>query len=108
MLNKSVLKSLLIRCSGYEAYKWLTRENGLYCFNYHRIGDCTKTPFDPNLYSCSEEQFKKQIQFIKKNFQVITLEEVLLLAEHKLPLNRRYALITFDDGYIDNYEVAYP
>ncbi len=108
MLNKSVLKSLLIRFSGYEAYKWLTRKNGLYCFNYHRIGDCTKTPFDPNLYSCSVEQFKKQIQFIKKNFQVITLEEALLLAEHKLPLNMRYALITFDDGYIDNYEVAYP
>jgi peptidoglycan/xylan/chitin deacetylase (PgdA/CDA1 family) len=108
MLNKSVFKSLLIRFSGYETYKWLTRKNGLYCFNYHRIGDCTITPFDPNIYSCSVKQFKKQIQFIKKHFQVITLDEALLLAENKLPLNRRYALITFDDGYIDNYEEAYP
>ncbi|MBL4899037.1 MAG: polysaccharide deacetylase family protein [Colwellia sp.] len=108
MLNKSVLKSLLIRFSGYEAYKWLTRKNGLYCFNYHRIGDCTLTPFDPNIYSCSVEQFKKQLQFIKKHFQVITLDEALLLAENKLPLNKQYALITFDDGYIDNYEEAYP
>lgn len=108
MLNKSLLKSLLVRFSGYEAYKWLTRKNGLYCFNYHRIGDCTRTQFDPNIYSCSAQQFKKQLQFIKKYFQVIALDEALLLAENKLPLSRRYALITFDDGYIDNYEEAYP
>lgn len=108
MLNKSVLKSFLIRFSGYEAYKWLTRKNGLYCFNYHRIGDCTLTPFDPNIYSCSVEQFKKQLQFIKKHFQVITLDEALLLTESKLPLNKRYALLTFDDGYVDNFEEAYP
>ena len=108
MFNKSLLKSLLIRFSGYETYKWATRKNGLYCFNYHRIGDCTLTPFDPNIYSCTVLQFKKQLQFIKKYFQVITLDEALLLTENKLPLNKRYALITFDDGYIDNYEEAYP
>jgi len=108
MFNKSVFKSLLIRFSGYEAYKWITRKNGLYCFNYHRIGDSTRTPFDPNIYSCSVEQFKKQLQFFKKHFQVITFNEALLLAQNKLPLNKRYALITFDDGYIDNYEEAYP
>jgi len=108
MLNKSFLKSLLIRLSGYEAYKWLTRKNGLYCFNYHRIGDSSLTPFDPNIYSCSAEEFEKQLQFIKKNFQVITLDEVILLTENKLPLNKRYALVTFDDAYIDNYEIAYP
>jgi peptidoglycan/xylan/chitin deacetylase (PgdA/CDA1 family) len=108
MLNKSLLKSLVIRFSGYEAYKWATRKNGLYCFNYHRIGDCTLTPFDPNLYSCTVSQFKKQLKFIKKNFQVITLEEAILLADNKLPLDKRYALITFDDGYVDNYEEAYP
>jgi len=108
MLNKSFLKSLLIRLSGYEAYKWLTRKNGLYCFNYHRIGDSSLTPFDPNIYSCSAEEFEKQLQFIKKNFQVTTLDEVILLTENKLPLNKRYALVTFDDAYIDNYEIAYP
>jgi len=108
MLNKTFLKSLIIRLSGYETYKWLTRKNGLYCFNYHRIGDYTLTPFDPNIYSCTAEQFNKQLQFIKENFQVITLDEVILLTEQKKPLNKRYALITFDDAYIDNYEMAYP
>jgi peptidoglycan/xylan/chitin deacetylase (PgdA/CDA1 family) len=108
MLNKSLLKSILVRLSGYEAYKWLTRKNGLYCFNYHRIGDCTLTPFDPNIYSCTVDQFKEQLRFIKKHFQVITLEDALLLANNKLPLDKRYALITFDDGYIDNYVAAYP
>jgi peptidoglycan/xylan/chitin deacetylase (PgdA/CDA1 family) len=108
MFNKSLLKSLAIRFSGYEAYKWATRKNGLYCFNYHRIGDCKLTPFDPNLYSCTASQFKKQLQFIKKHFKVITFDESILLADNKLPFDKRYALITFDDGYVDNYEEAYP
>ena len=108
MISKSLLKSLLVRFSGYEAYKWFTRKNALYCFNYHRIGDCTLTPFDPNIYSCTVEQFREQLRFIKAHFQVITLEEALLLASNKSPLDKRYALITFDDGYIDNYVEAYP
>jgi len=108
MLNKSLLKSLLIRFSGYETYKWLTRKNGLYCFNYHRIGDSTLTPFDPNIYSCTAEAFTMQLRFIKKHFQIITLDEAILLTKNQQPLNKRYALITFDDAYIDNYEIAYP
>ena len=108
MLNKSFLKSLLIRFSGYETYKWLTRKDGLYCFNYHRIGDSTLTPFDPNIYSCTAEAFKMQLRFIKKHFQIITLDEAILLTKNQQPLNKRYALITFDDAYIDNYEIAYP
>jgi len=108
MFNKPLLKSLLIRFSGYEVYKWFTRKNGLYCFNYHRIGDSSITPFDPNIYSCTATEFKKQLQFIEKHFQVITLAQAIQLTQHQLPLNKRYALITFDDGYVDNYDIAYP
>jgi len=108
MLDKQKLKSMLIRLSGYEAYKWLTRKNGLYCFNYHRIGESSLSPFDPNIYSCTAENFEKQLRFIKKHFTVITLDEAITLAKGNMPLNKRYALITFDDGYIDNYEIAYP
>ncbi|GAA6174012.1 polysaccharide deacetylase family protein [Colwellia sp. KU-HH00111] len=108
MFDKQKLKSMLIRFSGYEAYKWLTRKNGLYCFNYHRIGDSSLSPFDPNIYSCTAENFEKQLQFIKKQFTVVTLDEAISLTQNDMPLNKRYALITFDDGYIDNYEIAYP
>jgi peptidoglycan/xylan/chitin deacetylase (PgdA/CDA1 family) len=108
MINKALLKSLLIRFSGYEAYKWLTLKDGLYCFNYHRIGDSDQTLFDPNVYSCTAEEFQKQLKFIKSNFEVITLKEAISLTQEKKPLNKRYALITFDDGYVDNYDVAFP
>ena len=108
MLTKGNIKSALLKYSGITGYKWRNLPNGLYCFNYHRIGDANRSEYDPNVFSCSADQFALQLEFYKENFSVITLTQALaLLAENKL-LDKKYALITFDDGYIDNYTVAMP
>lgn len=108
MLTKGDIKSALLKYSGITGYKWRNLPNGLYCFNYHRIGDANLSEYDPNVFSCSADQFALQLEFYKENFSVVTLTQALsLLAENKL-LDKKYALITFDDGYIDNYTVAMP
>ncbi|MBF0478526.1 MAG: polysaccharide deacetylase family protein [Candidatus Omnitrophica bacterium] len=53
------------------------------------------------------EMFKMQMEYLKKYYSVISLEELI----EKLPKNELQpytAVITFDDGYYDNYEYAYP
>lgn len=87
---------------------WHSKPNGLYCFNYHRIGEPNSTPYDPNVYSCNEEVFEQHIQFYKSNFDVISIEELESLSQSTTKFNNKFAIITFDDGYIDNYELAYP
>ncbi|MCI2282235.1 polysaccharide deacetylase family protein [Colwellia sp. MSW7] len=87
---------------------WHSKPNGLYCFNYHRIGDPNSTLYDPNVYSCNEEVFEKHIQFYKSNFDVISIEELETLSKTTTKFNNKFAIISFDDGYIDNYELAYP
>lgn len=87
---------------------WHSKPNGLYCFNYHRIGDPNSTPYDPNVYSCNEQLFEEHIQFYKSNFDVISIEELESLATTTKKFNNKFAVITFDDGYIDNYRLAYP
>jgi peptidoglycan/xylan/chitin deacetylase (PgdA/CDA1 family) len=84
------------------------RPNGLYCFNYHRIGDAYNTQFDPNVFSCDEYLFEEHLKFYKSNFDIINIDELNSLKESKKKLNNRFALITFDDGYIDNFTLAYP
>jgi len=81
-------------------------QNGLYCFNYHRIGDPNETDFDPNVYSCDERVFEEHLIFYKQNFKVITLEELKEL-DSKMLTEKKYALLTFDDGYEDNYSKAF-
>jgi len=81
--------------------------NGLYCFNYHRIGDINSSQYDPNVFSCDENNFAEHINYIKKNFTIIKLEDVASIINNNLN-QQKYALITFDDGYIDNYSSAFP
>jgi peptidoglycan/xylan/chitin deacetylase (PgdA/CDA1 family) len=89
-------------------FVWPFRPNGLYAFNYHRIGDPELTCFDPNLFSCTAERFEQQLKFYKSNFDVISVAELNQLIKAENPITERLAIITFDDGYIDNYSLAFP
>ena len=81
--------------------------NGLYCFNYHRIGEASLTEYDPNVFSCDEANFSEHMEYIKQHFTIITLDDISIILNGKIR-DKRYALITFDDGYIDNYTKAFP
>jgi peptidoglycan/xylan/chitin deacetylase (PgdA/CDA1 family) len=79
--------------------------NGVLVVTYHRIGNPTESVFDRSTFSTTAEQFDEQMEFLKRNFDVIS--------PHELPIARRtgrgrYVIITFDDGYRDNYEAAFP
>lgn len=79
--------------------------NGLIVLNYHRVGSASNSLFDHNLWSCTQEDFDQQVRFAKKNFDVISINDVEdVLTKPK----QRAVLFTFDDGYLDNYELAFP
>jgi peptidoglycan/xylan/chitin deacetylase (PgdA/CDA1 family) len=75
--------------------------------NYHRIDDLTPETFQPNV-SASPVQFEQQMGYLARWFKVVSLQDVheWLLGGKSLPPHA--ALITFDDGYLDNYTNAYP
>lgn len=79
----------------------------LLVLNYHRIGDPNKTPYDPGTFSATTSQFDQQVGWLKKRFPIITLEEALATAEATRTVRRTEVLITFDDGYLDNYQEAF-
>ena len=87
---------------------WPFRKSGLYCFNFHRIGDWETSEFDPNVFSCSADSFRKYIEFFKAEFDVISLDDLEAIIADGRPVTDRLALITFDDGYRDNYSIALP
>jgi peptidoglycan/xylan/chitin deacetylase (PgdA/CDA1 family) len=77
---------------------------------YHRIADPHAPEFDtfkPNV-SATPEAFAEQMDFIQRRFNVISIEKLIawLHGADKLPPNP--ALITFDDGYRDNFIYGLP
>jgi peptidoglycan/xylan/chitin deacetylase (PgdA/CDA1 family) len=52
--------------------------------------------------------FEKQMRTVASEFDPITLDDVLLFLNGEKPTPRRPVAITFDDGYVDNLEIAVP
>lgn len=88
----------------------LPAKDSLLVLTYHRIGDHENDPFDPGVFSATSEQFDEQISYLKRSHSLVTLEEALAFVDgtDKERTGRCRVLITFDDGYLDNYRIAYP
>ena len=71
---------------------------------YHRIRDDA----EDSEISVKIKNFENQIQHLKKNFDIIPLQELIRCIENRFPITNDSAVITFDDGYKDNYQNAYP
>jgi peptidoglycan/xylan/chitin deacetylase (PgdA/CDA1 family) len=80
----------------------------LISINYHRIGDASAAAYDSDLFSATQDQFDEQMAFLQKRFDIVTLEEAIAIVDGAAPLGRCCILVTFDDGYRDNYELAFP
>src|SRR5690349_15804132 len=78
--------------------------------NYHRIDNPHRKDFDsfrPNV-SATPDDFNRQMDYLSKWFNVISMQDVVQWLDGQKELPSYSALITFDDGYLDNYTFAYP
>jgi peptidoglycan/xylan/chitin deacetylase (PgdA/CDA1 family) len=83
----------------------------LIVFNYHRIrSDAAdfSTPFDDDVYGPSAAQFEQHLQWLRRNTNVLSESALIDLVKNGRPPAQPSAVVTFDDGYRDNYTLAYP
>ena len=78
---------------------------------YHRvltIDSGRAFDFDIDLVSASEQQFRAQMQLLASRFNPIRFSDLIDAAAGGKPLPPRPVIVTFDDGYDDNYRCAFP
>jgi len=77
---------------------------------YHRVNyhSGTNFLFYDNVISCSPEIFDSQMSFCRKYFTPITFSHFRNCLNDKGRLPERPLIITFDDGYKDNFTYALP
>jgi len=94
------------RCgNGRLHFPYIRRRQGP-CFQilcYHRVND-EQDPFFPGIPVAT---FTAQMEMLRRHFHVLPLDELVdRFIEGDVP--RRSIAVTFDDGYRDNYENAFP
>jgi peptidoglycan/xylan/chitin deacetylase (PgdA/CDA1 family) len=111
-MNKKGFLADLLHATGVLALSrpTLTSHNNILpILAYHRVKPLTSDyAFDEELISATPEDFLWQMQHIKTHYSPIRLADIALYTSSKLPWPKRPVIITFDDGFDDNYHYAYP
>lgn len=77
---------------------------------YHRVIDEQRRPrpdSNPGII-VSADTFDMQMRALRDHLNPVSLADFHAHVEHGKPLPPKSCLVTFDDGWLDNYEVAFP
>lgn len=88
---------------------WLQKD--LRILAYHRVmplPDPATFDFDLELISTTPERFRAQMLRLKHHFRPMRLSDVAAALDAGEALPSDAVAVTFDDGYDDNYRIAYP
>jgi peptidoglycan/xylan/chitin deacetylase (PgdA/CDA1 family) len=85
------------------------RESVLRVLAYHRVAEFrSNAAVDDRGISATPSGFREQMRHIARYYRCVSMGEVLDAMERKARLPKRSVLITFDDGYCDFAENAWP
>jgi peptidoglycan/xylan/chitin deacetylase (PgdA/CDA1 family) len=91
--------------NGYAFFRRKFTKSQVAIFMYHRV-----SPRNDNwsYRPLSPQSFEEQIHYFCRNFEIISLVELTEYIRQGKSLPEKAVVITFDDGYKDNYLYAYP
>lgn len=109
-MSKKELLTHILDISGLISLKLLLkRKNHLLILAYHRVlPKPNDFALDEGVISVSPDIFEEEVKFCKKYFSLINFEQLKNALEGITKLPSNPLIITFDDGYRDNYVYTFP
>lgn len=102
-LLKSAICNIMYYTGCLNSYRRHKRQGKLEILMYHKVNYGS----DPVCLTVDPDFFQRQIRYLKENYIIISLAEAVERFVNET-IDRDYVVITFDDGYRDNYQYAYP
>ena len=94
-----------VRRAERDRVTWRRLTSGVVVLLYHAVGDRDEPA---SRFVVPARRFERQLAWLRRRYSVLGLDEyVRCRLEHRLPPPRS-VVITFDDGYADNAELAHP
>ena len=108
---KSLLRTSVAEALYVSNLHRLRHKGKVTILTYHRVlsrDDLHKHWVQPGMY-VETGVFEQHVQFLQEHFDVLSFHELLARWQSRdWDDDRRYCVITFDDGWLDNYQNAYP
>ena len=110
---KSAARTLLASAFHYSGMlalqRRITLRNSALILLYHRVLNASEVhpQLDPAIY-VTTQTFERHLRFLTRRFTMVDLDDLLAWREQRRSFIRPPCVITFDDGWIDNFTNAYP
>jgi peptidoglycan/xylan/chitin deacetylase (PgdA/CDA1 family) len=110
-VNRSTLASVLDVAGVPQLVMSLRREVSPWftVLTYHRVARPNDASgLDEGVVDVTPELLEQQLAFLCRWFHPVGIDELLAFVSSAKPLPKDPVLVTFDDGYRDNHDVAFP
>ena len=74
---------------------------------YHYVRPIKESNF-PGIKGLELDGFKRQLDYLSKNFSIVSTQKVIDALKHSMPLPKNACWLTFDDGYKDHHKYVMP
>lgn len=110
MLGKKNKLALLLYKTGLLSLRVFGPSKLLTVINYHRIRPHPgyQSMFDDGVFGPDQQIFEKQIRWLSRHCNILSETDLISIIKGERRPPKRGVMITFDDGYIDNYTLACP
>lgn len=85
----------------------MSKNSNINIVMYHYTRDLVHSRY-PKIKGMDYKLFREQIEYLNDKFNIISMEEMIEAVKNETDLPENAMLLTFDDGYIDNYLYALP
>ncbi|MBM0106216.1 polysaccharide deacetylase family protein [Steroidobacter sp. S1-65] len=109
---KAIVRRLIASVLYYSGALWLLAARNLrgrvVVLMYHRVLPKNLDSHSARAIVVSVETFSRQMRFLRRFFNPLTLEQFDDVVNGRRPLPPKACLVTFDDGWFDNHAYALP
>ena len=88
----------------------IRRRSGICILGLHRVLDpeAERRTNSQESIMLRETTFAKMLEFLSRRFCIVSLESFLTDGDTAVDSSKTCCILTFDDGWVDNYRTAYP